>query len=72
MRRKIIVAMSGGVDSSVAAALLKKAGSEVIGMFMKCWSAELSQACTSKEDERMARLAASHLNIPFYAVNFID
>lgn len=64
--------MSGGVDSSVAAALLKKAGFEVIGMFMKCWSAELSPACTSKEDERMARLAAAHLNIPFYAVNFID
>lgn len=72
MRKKVIVAMSGGVDSSVAAALLKKAGFEVIGMFMKCWSAELSLACTSKEDERMARLAASHLNIPFYAVNFID
>ncbi|MBI4122760.1 MAG: tRNA 2-thiouridine(34) synthase MnmA [Parcubacteria group bacterium] len=71
-RSKIIVAMSGGVDSSVAAALLKKAGFEVVGIFMKCWSAELSPACTSKEDERMARLAASHLNIPFYAVNFID
>ncbi len=81
-RSKIIVAMSGGVDSSVAAALLKyggfsakggpASGWEVIGMFMKCWSAELSAACTSKEDERMARLAASHLNIPFYAVNFID
>ncbi|MDO8655134.1 MAG: tRNA 2-thiouridine(34) synthase MnmA [bacterium] len=72
MRKKVIVAMSGGVDSSVAAALLKKAGFEVIGMFMKCWSAELSLACTSKDDERMARLAASHLNIPFYSVNFIE
>src|SRR3989338_11447047 len=41
-------------------------------MFMKCWSAELSLACTSKDDERMARLAASHLNIPFYSVNFIE
>ena len=72
MRRKVIVAMSGGVDSSVAAALLKKAGFEVIGMFMKCWSAEFSLACTSKQDERMARLAAAHLNIPFYALNLID
>lgn len=72
MRKKVIVAMSGGVDSSVSAALLKKAGFEIVGIFMKCWSAELSPACTSTEDERMARLAASHLNIPFYAVNFID
>jgi len=70
--KKVFVGMSGGVDSSVAAALLKKAGFHVVGVYMKCWSAELSPSCTATDDERMARLAASHLGIPFYAWNFID
>ncbi|MBI2098329.1 MAG: tRNA 2-thiouridine(34) synthase MnmA [Candidatus Wildermuthbacteria bacterium] len=69
---KVFVGMSGGVDSSVAAALLKKAGFNVVGIYMKCWSAELSPSCTANDDERMARLAASHLGIPFYVWNFID
>lgn len=72
MKPKVIVAMSGGVDSSVAAALLKKRGFDVTGIFMKCWSADLHEACTAQDDERMARLAAQHLNIPFYVLNFID
>src|SRR3989344_2728080 len=68
----IFVGTSGGVDSSVAAALLKRAGFNVVGVYMKCWSAELSPSCTATDDERMARLAVSHLGIPFYVWNFID
>ena len=70
--KKVFLGMSGGVDSSVAAALLKKAGFNVVGVYMKCWSAELSPSCTATDDERVARLAASHLGIPFYVWNFID
>ncbi|MDP4007238.1 MAG: tRNA 2-thiouridine(34) synthase MnmA [bacterium] len=69
-KKKVFVAISGGVDSSVAAALLKKAGFNVVGIYMKCWTEGL--ACTTKEDERSARLAALHLGIPFYVWNFID
>ena len=69
-KRKVFVAMSGGVDSSVAAALLKRAGFDIVGIYMKCWTEGL--ACTTQEDERSARLVASHLDIPFYVWNFID
>jgi len=68
---KIIVAMSGGVDSSVSAALLKKAGFHVTGIFMKCWDDESMEECTAQEDEQWARMAASHLNIPFYSVDLV-
>lgn len=67
--KKVIVAMSGGVDSSVAAALLKRDGFNVVGVYMKCWIE--GQACTSQDDERSARLAAAHLGIPFYTWNFL-
>ena len=72
-KKKVIVAMSGGVDSSVSAALLKKAGFDVIGIFMKCWSADdpMGENCTSSDDERMARLAAHKIGIPFYSINLI-
>jgi tRNA-uridine 2-sulfurtransferase len=66
---KVFVAMSGGVDSSVAAALLKRGGFDVVGVYMKCW--QDGEACTSQDDERSARLAADHLGIPFYAWNFL-
>ncbi|MBI1971477.1 MAG: tRNA 2-thiouridine(34) synthase MnmA [Candidatus Wildermuthbacteria bacterium] len=70
---KIFVAMSGGVDSSVAAALLKRDGFRVVGVYMQCWTADdpLYKGCTSLDDERSARLAASRLEIPFYTWNFI-
>ena len=66
---KVFVGMSGGVDSSVAAALLERDGFDVVGVYMKCW--QEGETCTSQDDERSARLAASHLGIPFYAWNFL-
>lgn len=68
-KKKVIVAMSGGVDSSVSAALLKKQGFDVVGMYMKCWSE--GEQCSTIEDERMARLAASVIGIPFYTIDLI-
>ena len=70
---KVFVALSGGVDSAVAAALLKRAGFRAVGVYMKCWTADdpLYSGCTTVDDERTARLVASHLNIPFYTWNFI-
>ncbi len=63
---KVFVAMSGGVDSSVAAALLKKEGYEVIGVHMKCYNLD---GCGERDAED-ARRAAEHLNIPFYVFDF--
>lgn len=71
--KKVIVAMSGGVDSSVAAALLKRAGFDVVGVFMKFWSEDVEGAenrCCSPEAEKRARKVASILKIPFYVLNF--
>ena len=71
---KVVIAMSGGVDSSVAAALLKEAGFDVIGVFMKFWAGdELHKEynrCCSKEAEKRARKVASILKIHFYAIDF--
>ncbi len=70
---KIIVAMSGGVDSSVSAALLNEGGFSVTGVFMKCWSEDevKTGVCTAEEDERYARMAAAKIGIPFYSVDFV-
>ncbi len=66
--------MSGGVDSSVAAALLKKDGYGVVGVFMKFWSSSANgkaeNSCCSTESETRARKIAKILNIPFYVFNF--
>jgi len=71
---RIVSAMSGGVDSSVATALLREAGFDVIGIFMKFWAGdELNKQynrCCSKEAEKRARKIAGILKIPFYVIDF--
>ncbi len=85
-KQRVIVAMSGGVDSSVAAALLKKQGYDVVGIFMKLWSpfakamgdksdnADLvrENICCSVEAITAARAVAGKIGVPFYIVNFAD
>ncbi len=68
--KKIVVGMSGGVDSSVAAAILKKMGHEVIGLFMKNWDEPDGPCPAEKDFEDVARVCA-RLDIPFFPVEFI-
>jgi len=79
-KKRIVVAMSGGVDSSVAAALCKEQGHEVIGMTMQIWDyskftaleGETFGSCCSLDDVHDARRVADQIGIPFYVVNFED
>lgn len=68
----VFMAMSGGVDSSVAAALLKKEGYNVVGVFMKNWSDEDPDVgyCTTEADFADMRAVCQHLDIPYYTFNF--
>ncbi|MCX6812960.1 MAG: tRNA 2-thiouridine(34) synthase MnmA [Candidatus Azambacteria bacterium] len=67
-KKKVFIAMSGGVDSSVAALLLKNKGYNVVGVYMKGWSLT---NCAAKDAED-ARRVAGVLNIPFYVFDFED
>ena len=68
---KIVVGMSGGVDSSVAALLLKRAGHDVVGLFMKNWEDDDNdQYCSTREDLIDAAAAADAIGIDLEAVNF--
>ena len=68
---RVVVGMSGGVDSSVAALLMKRAGHEVIGVFMKNWEEkDENGVCTSERDWADARSVCEKLDIPYYSVNF--
>lgn len=81
MKKKVIVGMSGGVDSSVTAYLLKKQGHDVIGVFMQNWDPYLNNddafkndensKCEAEQDFEVAKSVADHLQIPIYRVNFI-
>jgi len=66
---KIVVGMSGGVDSAVSALLLKEQGHEVIGLFMKNWEEE-EGACHALEDYEDVVKVCQHLKIPYYSVSF--
>jgi len=81
MHEKIVVAMSGGVDSSTTAALLQEQGHEVVGLSMQLWDytrlvndqpadSKKSGTCCSLDDIYDARRVASFLKMPFYVVNF--
>ncbi|MBI2100267.1 MAG: tRNA 2-thiouridine(34) synthase MnmA [Candidatus Vogelbacteria bacterium] len=68
LKRKVFVGMSGGVDSSVAATLLKKQGYEVIGVFIKVWEPP-GFPCAWREDRRDAMRVAAKLGIPFLTLD---
>ena len=71
MSERIVVGMSGGVDSSVAALLLKEQGYDVIGVFMKNWEEQDDNGvCTSESDWRDVREVCDIIGIPYYSVNF--
>ncbi|MBV2184184.1 MAG: tRNA 2-thiouridine(34) synthase MnmA [Rhizobium sp.] len=68
---KVVVGMSGGVDSSVAALLLKRQGHEVVGLFMKNWEDDdTEEYCSSRQDLIDAAAAADRIGIELEAVNF--
>lgn len=68
---RVVIGMSGGVDSSVAALLLKEQGYDVIGIFMKNWDdTDENGVCTATEDYNDVIRVCNQIGIPYYAVNF--
>lgn len=71
-QQTVVVGMSGGVDSSVSALLLKLQGYRVIGLFMKNWEEQDENGvCTSATDYEDVRRVCEHIDIPYYTVNFV-
>lgn len=81
MKKKVVIGLSGGVDSAVSAYLLLKQNYDVIAVFMENWDDVLNHdvlghknndfGCTSRQDYEDAMKVAKHLNIPLYKVNFV-
>ncbi len=71
-RRDVLVAMSGGVDSSVAAALLLEAGYAVTGVTLRLWGGATESGCCSVSDVEDARRVAAQLGVPHYVFNLTD
>lgn len=71
MKKKVFIGMSGGVDSSVSAALLKQQGYDVTGVFIKVWQPDFIE-CTWKEDRLDAMRVASKLDVPFITLDLED
>ncbi|MGH9029760.1 MAG: tRNA 2-thiouridine(34) synthase MnmA [Acidimicrobiales bacterium] len=69
---KVLVAMSGGVDSSVAAALASQAGNEVVGVTLKLWGGDSDSGCCSVADVEDARRVADQLGIAHHVFNFVE
>lgn len=82
MNKRVVLGLSGGVDSAVAAYLLKKQGYEVIGVFMRNWDSQLNNdilgnptnndsICPQEQDYNDAKAVAKHLDIPIKRVDFV-
>lgn len=71
LRKKVYVGLSGGVDSSVSAALLKQEGYDVTGVFIKIWQPEWTE-CTMKDDRLDAMRVCAHLRIPFKEIDLTE
>ena len=69
-KTRVVVGMSGGVDSSVSALLLKQQGYDVVGVFMKNWDdTDDSGVCTATEDYEDVKKVADKIGIPYYSIN---
>lgn len=68
--KRVVVGLSGGVDSSVSALLLKEAGFDVVGLFMRNWDDE-SEHCPAVEDYEDVAQICDQIGIPYYTVNFV-
>lgn len=68
--KTVVVGMSGGVDSSVSAYLLKEQGYNVIGLFMHNWEESMGGHCTAEEDYEDVKRVCGKIGIPYYTVNF--
>ena len=71
--KKVILGMSGGVDSSVSAVLLKEQGYDVIGLFMKNWDeTDENGECSATQDFQDVQKVSARLGIPCYSIEFIE